>query len=239
VALIFSPLSEDVLEGPYEPKPRSVFVMAPLGAGKSQIETEMDDAVCIVLRHKRFQPINAISVSGNKDYLEKIIQLIRGCGFAVAIFSEFTPASTLANIFFEVALCNLFGKPVLLVKSANAKPPSDFVRTEWVAYDGSEQGKNFNKHFSRSAEQVIALADYYRKLGDLALAAEDVDLELAFERYKQALLITGNKALKKKIEAILAQLDTEQNVNNGLRASTKRLKKGVAEFHMLLPDAAA
>lgn len=97
MALIFSPLSEDVLEGPYEPKPRSVFVMAPLGAGKSQIETEMD----------------------------------------------------------------------------------------------------------------------------------------------QALLITGNKALKKKIEAILAQLDTEQNVNNGLRASTKRLKKGVAEFHMLLPYAAA
>jgi hypothetical protein len=54
MALIFSPISEDVLEGPFQPAPRSVFMMVQLGAGKSQVEAEMDATVADVLRRKKF-----------------------------------------------------------------------------------------------------------------------------------------------------------------------------------------
>ncbi len=120
MAIIFSPLSEDVLEGPFEPLPRSAFVMLQLGDGRAKIESEMQATVISVLKAKRFKPVDAESVRGNKDYLEKIIQIIRGSGYGVAIFSEYTPPSTLANIFFEVALCNLLGKPVILAKTKKA-----------------------------------------------------------------------------------------------------------------------
>jgi hypothetical protein len=101
VALIFSPLTEDALEGPYRPFPMGVFVMLHLGDGVSQLESEMDKVVGSVLIQRKFNAIRATSERGQKDYLVKIIQLIRGCGFGTAVFSEYTPAPALANIFFE------------------------------------------------------------------------------------------------------------------------------------------
>lgn len=234
MALIFSPISEDVLEGPFQPAPKSVFVMVQLGPGKSQIESEMDSIVSAALKRKHFDATYATTIKGSKDYLAKIIHMIRGCGFAVAIFSEFTPASTMGNIFFEVALCNLFGKPVILVKSENSEAPSDLVRSEWVAYRDGDQGR-LREDVEASIGQVIALGDYYKKLGDIALEAEDGDLELAFERYKQALLISGRKAIKTRIEAILKKLKGGASDDPGLMASVKRFRRGVEEFSQLLP----
>lgn len=184
MALIFSPLTEDALEGPYQPFPKGVFLMLQLGDGVSQLESEMDKVVESVLGQRKFKAIRATSERGQKDYLVKIIQLIRGCGFGTAVFSEYTPASTLANIFFEVALCNLLGKPVIIVKSEEAKCPSDFVRTEWVTYAGKKK-QQLRNDYTDSVSSVLKLAKYYETLGDLAIEAEDVDLELAFERYSR------------------------------------------------------
>ena len=128
------------MEGPYQPLPKGVFLMLQLGEGVSKLESEMDKAVNSVLVRKKFNPIRATSERGQKDCLVKIIQMIRGCGFGTAVFSEYTPAPTLANIFFEIALCNLLGKPVIIVKSEDAKSPSDFVRTEWVSYVSNKKG---------------------------------------------------------------------------------------------------
>ena len=234
MALIFSPISEDVLEGPFQPAPRSVFMMVQLGAGKSQVEAEMDATVADVLRRKKFDVVYATSVPGNKDYLDKIIQLIRGCGFGVAIFSEFTPARTMGNIFFEVALCNLFGKTVLLIRSEDAAVPSDLVRSEWVGYRDGDQ-RRLSADVRKAVDRVIAMGDYYRKLGDLALAAEEGDIELAFERYKQAMLITGELSVKSRIDTLLKKLKSESPSAAVLQASRKRLRKGIEEFSQLLP----
>jgi hypothetical protein len=229
MALIFSPITEDVLEGPFQPAPKSVFMMLQLGPPRSQLETEMDATVASVLRMKKFDAVYATSVPGNKDYLDKIIQLIRGCGFGVAIFSEVTPARTMGNIFFEVALCNLFGKPVLLVKSEDAEVPSDLVRSEWVGYRDGDRSR-LREDVERAIDRINAMGDYYTKLGDLALEAEEGDIELAFERYKQAFLITGKKATKSKIHAILTKLKSPALDEAVLHASRKRLRKGVEEF---------
>src|SRR5436309_15105632 len=119
--LIFSPLSEDVLEGPFKPLPRTAFIMLHSSRKVSPIEAEIDRIVCDCFTRLDHPVIKATRSVGTKDFLEKIIQIIRGCGFGVAIFSENTPAPTLANIFFEIGLCNILGKPVILVKTARAK----------------------------------------------------------------------------------------------------------------------
>lgn len=49
-----------------------------------------------------------------------------------------TPARTLANIFFEIGVALVRGKPVQLVWTARdigrSAVPSDFIRTEWIRY---------------------------------------------------------------------------------------------------------
>jgi hypothetical protein len=232
--LIFSPLSEDVLEGPFKPSPRSAFIMLHSGNKVSEVEVKMDKTVGECLESLRHPIIKATSLSGTKDYLEKIIQMIRGCGFGIAIFSEFTPAPTLANIFFEVGLCSVLGKPVILVKSAESRAPSDFVRTEWVAYQGGNT-KKLKKDLRSSIGSVVKLAEYYEDLGDLAMEAEEVDIELAFERYKQAILIAGSKSVKRKIENILEQLKDDQESAELLRMPKTRLRRSISEFVKLLP----
>ncbi len=235
MSLIFSPLTEDALEGPYEPLPRGVFIMLQLGEGISKVEENMDETVCKILTRKKFNPIKATTERGQKDYLVKIIQIIRGCGFATAIFSEYTPASTLANIFFEVALCNLLGKPVIIVKTKDAKAPSDFVRTEWVTYTAGKDAQ-LKKEFDRSTKSIVKLASYYEKLGDIAMAAEDVDLELAYERFRQSALITNRESSKRKINRILVRLDSIADPSAALKPARARLRKAIAEFCTLVPQ---
>ena len=232
--LLFSPLSEGILEGPFKPHPRSVFVMLHSGQDVSGLEERIDAVVCACLARMKHDVKKASRHSGTKDYLEKIIQLIRGCGFGVAIFSEFTPASTLANIFFEIGLCGVLGKPVILVKSARAKPPSDFVRTEWITFIDGDSSR-LRRDIEKAIRSIQELAIYYENLGDLALDAEEIDLELAFERYRQAILIGNRKRVRVKIKDALAKLAPDKEPAQLLRASTSRLRRSIQEFDKLLP----
>ena len=235
MALIFSPLTEDVLEGPYQPFPKGVFVMLQQGKGISQLEAEMDRVVESVLIQRTFRPIRATSERGQKDYLVKIIQLIRGCGFGTAVFSEYTPASTLANIFFEMALCNLLGKPVIIVKSEEAKSPSDFVRTEWVTYAGNKK-KQLRLDYSDSVSSVLNLAKYYETLGDLVIDAEDIDLELAFERYRQSFLINGLARVRRKIHDLRDRVRDKNDAAAKMGPARSRIRIAISEFSTFLSN---
>jgi hypothetical protein len=232
--LLFSPLSEGILEGPFKPYPRSAFVMLHSGRRVADVEVRIDAVVCSCLARLDHPVRKAARQSGTKDYLEKIIQIIRGCGFGVAIFSESTPATTLANIFFEIGLCGVLGKPVILVKSAKAKPPSDFVRTEWITLQDRDSRK-LRRDIEKSVKSIRDLGKYYEDLGDLGLAAEEVDLELAFERYRQAILIGNQHAVRSKIRRLLTALEDDDESTHLLRASRTRLRKSIQEFDKLLP----
>ncbi|MDQ3820285.1 MAG: hypothetical protein M3362_21745 [Acidobacteriota bacterium] len=220
--LLFSPLSEGILEGPFKPLPKSAFIMLHSGKNVSEVEDSMDAIVCKCLAQLKHPIKKAARQSGTKDYLEKIIQIIRGCGFGVAIF-------------FEIGLCSVLGKPVILVKSAKAKPPSDFVRTEWITFENGDLNK-LARAIKESIKSIDGLAKYYEELGDLAMEAEDVDLELAFERYRQAILIANKKAVRRKIKNILAILGNQDGAAHLLRASRTRFRKSILEFVKLLPQ---
>ena len=232
--LLFSPISDGLLEGPFKPLPRTAFIMLHSGRYVSRIEENIDRVVCGCLKRLRQEPIKASRQTGTKDYLEKIIQLIRGCGFGVAIFSEVTPAPTLANIFFEIGLCYVLGKQVIVVKTEDAKPPSDFIRTEWIAFQKGDTNK-LRRDVEKAIKSIQQLATYYEQLGDLALDAQDVDFELAFERYRQALLIGNKKTTRVKITDILKELSDDKQLPVFMRASRTRLRKSIQEFDKLLP----
>jgi hypothetical protein len=193
----------------------------------------MDKVVNSCLTRLEHPVRKASRQSGTKDYLEKIIQLIRGCGFGVAIFSELTPAATLANIFFEIGLCGVLGKPVILIKSEKAKPPSDFVRTEWITFH--DDSTRLRRDLEKYIKSIRELSSYYEALGDIALASEAVDLELAFERYRQAILIANRQPVRTKIRKILASLSDDAEPAHLLRASRTRLLQSIQEFDKLLP----
>lgn len=233
--LLFSPISDGLLEGPFKPYPKSAFIMLHSGKYVSRIEENMDSVVCACLKRLRHDIKKASRESGTKDYLEKIIQLIRGCGFGVAIFSEVTPAPTLANIFFEIGLCYVLGKQVIVVKTEDAKPPSDFIRTEWISFQNGDL-KKLRRDVENAIRSVQGLASYSESLGDLALDADEVDFELAFERYRQAVLIGNKKTARTKIKNILKNLADERQLPSFLRASRTRLRKSIQEFDKLLPD---
>ena len=235
MALIFSPLTEDALEGPYQPIPKGVFLMLQLGEGTSQLEIEMDNAVSSVLDERKFIPTRATTQRSQKDYLVKIIQLIRGCGFGTAVFSEYTPAPTLANIFFEIALCNLLGKPVIIVKSEDAKIPSDFARTEWVTYSQREKSQ-LKRDFSESVSSVLLLAKYYETLGDIAMEAEDVDLELAFERYRQSFLIDGRSKVRNQLKSLNNRARQDDDLAATLKPARSRFRASTSEFMRFLEN---
>ena len=78
MALIFSPITEDVLEGPYKPLPKTVFLMIQLGDGRSRLESDMQIAVSDVIARKNLTQIDVTTERSQKDYLDKIIKLIRG-----------------------------------------------------------------------------------------------------------------------------------------------------------------
>jgi hypothetical protein len=199
--------------------------MSTSGEGIAAVEREMLDVVSARLAAHRFEPISAADVHATKDYLEKIIQTVRGCGFGVAVFSRFTPADTMGNIFFEVGQCNLFGKPVVLVKTDDTKVPSDFVRTEWVTYDGANDSK-LSAELDKAFTEMNELSDYYETLGNLAFEAREFDAELAFERYRQAFLINGSSRLQRKITAIGERLaDAAPS-----RSAYRRLERSIHEF---------
>ena len=182
MAIIFSPVTQGVLEGPFVPRPRDSFVMIHSAEQVAEEDIRLERIVGEELRRKDFKSVRATDVGGTGDYLEKIIQLIRGCGFGVAIFSEYTPAPTLANIFFEVGLCHVFGKPVLLAKTDTVSTPSDFVRTEWVSLRVGKEGR-FRQDVRRSLNSIEDAGRFFVKTGEVALKANDY--ELAFERYRQ------------------------------------------------------
>lgn len=233
MAIVFSPVTQDVLEGAFQPRPRHAFVMAHSGDALAPDHVSLLSVAVAESSRAGFVPLKATEVPGTGDYLEKIIGLVRGCGFGVAVFSPYTPPPTLGNIFFEVGLCTVFGKPVVILKTEETKIPSDFVRTEWVSL-GKGGEDQFRKNVRRSLNSVRESAEYFRRLGDVALAAERVDYELAFERYKQAILIRHDAGAVVRTEEIRTALEAGSQ-EHVMDVSRTKLLSSVREFLSLLP----
>lgn len=234
MAVIFSPIDDSELRGPYKPLPGCAFLMMHSSKAVAPIEKKIEEEISRVLRSQGFKTTKATLTYTSKDYLQKIIQSIRGCGFGIAIFSEYTPAPTLANIFFEIGICYVLGKDVIIVKTMDARPPSDFVRTEWIQFDPSSQRK-FRSDITKACKTMKENAKFYFTLGDIAFYAQEKDLELAFERYKQAVLLTNYRPAKNNIRKMANYINSLSAQSAPARSYLRRIRQEIDEFLALVP----
>jgi hypothetical protein len=91
--------------------------------------------------------------------------------------------------------------------------------------------------------QIEEGATFYTKIGNVALEAPDPDLELAFERFKQAVLISDDTEARQSIVGIRDRLTETARLRRGeagddMASHRLRLLQTVSEFLGLLPPRA-
>ncbi|MGJ0621543.1 MAG: hypothetical protein ACR65Z_12660 [Methylocystis sp.] len=225
--LVFSPLTEAILDTP--PKrlfPKHAFVMRQLGRPPA-IDLAMARTVEDVLKKRGFQTKDANASTGGKDFLERILELIRATGFTVAIFSDKTRLTALANIMLELGFAAMCGKPLLIVKSAKAKAPSDFSRTDWISYDGTDES-GFRSKLNQGLDAIESLIEYEETLLSVALTAQSMDCAVAFERANKGFLLSGRAKFITAAKSIHKRLEEAQG-SSGI-ADVERLSHEVETF---------
>lgn len=209
--LIFSPLSEEALTGPpKELAPKHAFLMRQIGDPPG-IDALMTEACVRLLKSRGIGAKDADASSGSKDFLERILGLIRGTGMTVAIFSGETRGTALANIMLELGFAAMCGKPLMIVKSKDAKAPSDLTRTDWIEYDPLDVAP-FERKFLQALDQIALVASYEEDLLDIALEADTMDCAVALERATKAFLLSGEQRLIDKAEQVLHRLNANKRV---------------------------
>jgi hypothetical protein len=206
VPLVFSPLSEALLDLP--PKrlfPKYAFVMRQLGDPPA-IDLAMNTEVVRLFRSRGFRAIDADASTGSKDYLERILGLIRGTGFTVAIFSHQTRPNSMANIALELGFAAMCGKPLVIVKSPEAAAPSDLKRTDWIEYDERELTE-FDRKLGQAVDEIERLCDWENDLLQASLDARSPDCAVGLERVNKGFLLSGREHFVTAAERILAILD--------------------------------
>ncbi len=164
--------------------------------------------------------MDADSSSGQKDFLERILGLIRGTGFTTALFSTQTRQTAFANIALELGFAAMCGKPLVIIKSKDAEAPSDLTRTDWIEYDPDDQAR-FTIKLEQAIREINALAEFESDKLEVALEAERMDCAIAFERVKKAFLLTGEKEYIERAESVLDRLKHSANIDDLHRERTE------------------
>ena len=205
MALVFSPLGEDtLLEQPRALHPKHAFVMRQLGDPPAT-DVAMTAIVEEVFRGRGYGVKDADASTGAKDFLARILALIRGTGFTVAVFSGQTRPTAMANIALELGFALMCGKPLIIVKSNDAKAPSDLTRTDWIDFDPADEPR-FRRKLDQALDEIEQLAAFTDDLLEIAMAAPAMDCAVAFERASRAFLLTGAPGYLDNIDTIAGRL---------------------------------
>ncbi len=225
--LVFSPLTEAVIDSaPKQLLPKHVFVMRQLGQ-PPDVDLRMAQIVQDVLSRRGFKIVDADTSTGGKDFLERIVGLIRATGFTAAIFSHETRSTAIANIMLELGFALMCGKPLIIVKSEQAKAPSDITRTDWIDYDPDKE-KRFISKIEQAADAIDGLIEYEYTLLNVALEARSMDCAIAFERANKGFLLSGEKRFMEAAAVILNRLNGH---NEGASISDiERLRSEIRTF---------
>lgn len=201
MALVFSPLAEDtLLEQPRALFPKHAFVVRQLGE-PPEPDRRMAAIVEEVFEARGYGLKDADASTGSKDFLARILGLIRATGFTVAIFSGETRPTAMANIALELGFALMCGKPLVIAKSKDARAPSDLTRTDWIDYDPDDEAR-FRRKLDQALDEVEQVAAFTADMLSWAMDAEATDCAVAFERASRAYLLTGEDRFLDDVEEI-------------------------------------
>jgi hypothetical protein len=151
--------------------------------------------------------IDANDIRTGKDFLLKIWHIILGVPLGIAIITDDMPHKTLANIFYEIGLMQAYGKETLIIKTARAEMPSDFVRTEYIDFaDG------FTNEIQKYVDKFFNWASDYEFMSELV----EKNPLLAIDYLKRAWLITGEDAYREKATEIFQEAGIEGRAKNSV-----------------------
>ena len=190
-------------------RPKTCFVMTKLGQPISPEIKDIRVELRKVLDKRQIEEIDAESVVTGRDFLMKIWNLITTVPLGIAIIDNNMSGQTLSNIFYEIGFMQAYGKETLVIKTKDAKIPSDFIRTEYVEY-----GNNFENKLNKFFNTFFALAEYY---DDMAEALENNPL-LAIDYLRRAYLISGDAEYKEKANIIYNDLPIDGRAKNSVEA---------------------
>lgn len=200
--------------------------MRQLGA-PPDIDVTMTEAVIDILDEHDIKTKDADASTGGKDFLERILGLIRSTGFTIAIFSHETRPTAMANIMLELGFAAMCGKPLVVVKSAEAAAPSDLKRTDWIDYSIDEKAR-FRGKLEQAINEINDLIEYEETLLSVALEARSMDCAVAFERVNKGFLLSGEGRFIDAADAILERL-RDADEGNPI-ADLERLRQEIGTF---------
>ncbi|MGP8330723.1 MAG: hypothetical protein ACT6FB_00010 [Methanosarcinaceae archaeon] len=162
-----------------------------------------------VLIKRQIEEIDAESVVTGKDFLMKIWNLLTTVPLGIAIIGSNMSGQTLSNIFYEIGFMQACGKETLIIKTKDAKIPSDFIRTEYVEY-----GNNFENKLDKFFNTFFTLSEHY---DDMAEVLENNPL-IAIDYLRRAYLITGDTEYKDKANIIYENASIDGIAKNSVEA---------------------
>ena len=175
-------------------RPRTCFIMTQLGGPIPPKVIKIRKRLEKILTRNKINEIDAECIVMGKDFMLKIWLILVSVPLGIAIIDETISSNTLCNIFYEVGLMHALGKETIVIKTENAKVPSDFVRTEYIKFD-LEFDDKINKYFQTTYWE---LPDYYETIADQL----DRNPLLAIDYLRRAYLIKGNNRLKNKAKNV-------------------------------------
>lgn len=205
--IIYSPLDGDAITSSVPSNPRHCFLMTRLGKSIPPGVSEIREAVTAVCISFDYSVIDASARVTGRDFLLKIWRQIASAPLAIGVAHEDIPAASQANIYYELGVAQALGKETVVIKSPEAKVPSDFIRTEYIEFDESF-ADNFESYLSATLEQ----AKHYETVADQL----DRNPILAIDYLRRAFLITGEKRLRAKAQAVIKRAGLELRAANSV-----------------------
>jgi hypothetical protein len=205
--IIYSPLDGDAITSLIPSNPRHCFLMTRLGKSVPSGVKEIRNAVTAICIEHDYSVIDASARVTGRDFLLKIWRQIASAPLAVGVAHEDIPATSQANIYYELGVAQALGKETVIVKSVGAKVPSDFIRTEYIEFD-----ELFAEQFSSYLESIIDQADHYETVAD-QLERNPI---LAIDYLKRAFLITGDEKYRTKAQALKDEAGLEERAANSV-----------------------
>jgi hypothetical protein len=205
--IIYNPLDGETLPFSVPSKPRHCFLMTRLGRTVPPEVAIMRREISAVCGAAGYRVIDASSRVTGRDFLLKIIHLIAATPLAVGICHEDLPLRTQNNIYYELGLAQALGKETIIVKSAEAEVPSDFVRTEYIEFD-----RGFARRFRSYLRGLSKAAVHYERM------ARQLDRNpiLALDYLRRAFLITGDPRHRQRAQQILRAANLGERAQNSV-----------------------
>jgi hypothetical protein len=189
--------------------------MTQLGSPVPPVITEIRKKLMNLMRPHGIRLLDASEEVTGRDFLLKIWEMILSVPIGIAIVDRNMTPSAMYNVYFEIGVMQAYGKETIVIRTPNTEVPSDFIRTEYVMYDPMF-GARIRKFIARCKEQ----GEFY------LFTAQTLKKNppLAFDYFRRAYLMTGNKQLRNKARQVLQTPSDHEVCNSCLALESSWMK---------------